>query len=453
MMKSVTPRDIALQVLNKSHHKPHLSSKYLNAVFLQFSPGQALDCAFTLHLIQGVFRWKARLDWIIKSRLNFSFNKLQTRILNILRIAVYQIFFMDRVPDSAAVDEAVKQAKKNGRKHLSGFVNGILRSICRQRNQIAYPERQKDQVEYLSVYYSYPPWLAEKWIRETGADSAELLMESLNHAPSIIIRRNRLKIRRSTLIKCLASEGVIGKPTHYSPDGIELNNLRGGVSELIAFKKGLFQVQGEAAQISSFLLDPRPEELILDVCAGLGGKTTHLAEITGGKAFLYALDKNYGKLIKQKETSVRLGINCIQSIVADAEKPLNFLFRKPFDKILIDGPCSALGILHRHPDGKWSRDESTIKHLPFIQKKLLMNTVPLLRNGGSMIYLTCTISQEENEGLIQSFLDSCPEMNLIDLKKRVPENYLQLIDENGFYKTLPYKHGMEGFFGALFRKN
>jgi len=185
-----------------------------------------------VHLVQGVLRWRLRLDWIIRQTINFSFKKIEPSILNILRIALYQISFMDRVPESAAVNEAVKQTKAIGRDHLAGFVNGILRNICRQKDQITFPDRENDQINYLSVFYSYPVWLVEKWIRELELDSTERLLEAGNRIPGLVIRTNNLKVDRSGLIKRLEKEGVTGRPTPFSPEGIKIEDLKGPVNQL-----------------------------------------------------------------------------------------------------------------------------------------------------------------------------------------------------------------------------
>ena len=451
-MKPVIPRNLALNTLNSLDHSPGFAERFLEQSFQQNQHISERDRAFVVHLVQGVLRWRLRLDWIIGQTINFSFKKIEPHILNILRIAIYQISFMDRVPESAAVNEAVKQAKTIGREHLVGFVNGILRNICRQKDQITFPDRENDRINYLSVFYSYPIWLVEKWIRELGLDSTEHLLEAENIIPGLVIRANGLKIARSGLIKRLEKEGVTGTPTSYSPEGIKIEGYKGPVNQLNSFKEGLFQVQGEAAQICSHLLFPIQGESILDLCAGLGGKSTHLAELTQYKGDILALDISHSRLVSLFQSSRRLGIECIRPIVANAGSHLSSLFRYSFDKILIDAPCSGLGVISRHPDGKWIRDENDIKRLARIQKTILNEAAPLLKRGGKMLYVTCTISREENEEVVSDFLEHNKGMTLENLKDHVPEWGLDLIDDNGFFKTFPHIHKMDGFFGALFIK-
>ncbi len=445
-------RDLALKVLNSLDHNSGFPEQLLERTIEQYPHVTQRDRAFAVHLIQGVFRYRLRFDWIIKQSVRFSFKKVEPPILNILRIALYQIFFMDRVPESAAVNEAVKQAKAMGKGHASGFVNGILRQICRRKDQIKFPDPKNDRVQYLSVYHSYPEWLVKMWIRELGPDPVEPLLEAENRIPDLVIRANSLEIGRSDLIGLLEKEDVTAVPTLHSPDGIKVAGLKGPVNHLNTFKKGLFQVQGEAAQICSHLISPGSGESILDLCAGLGGKSTHLAEIMGGKGRVLSLDISHGRLLRLLETSRRLGIGCIQPVVADAGVCLSSVLRRPFDKILLDGPCSGLGTLSRHPDGKWSKDETDVKRLARLQKRILNNALPLLKKGGVMLYVTCTISRAENEDVVSAFLKQNSGVILENLKDHAPEWGLELIDDQGFLKTFPHVHGMDGFFAALFRK-
>jgi len=446
------PRNLALTVLNRFDRDSGFPEQHLEGA-IAHNPGiSKRDRAFAVNLIQGVFRFRLRFDWIIKHSLRFSFNKVEPPILNILRIALYQIFYMDRVPESAAVNEAVKQAKAIGKGYASGFVNGILRRICRQKDQIDFPERSESNVRYLSVYYSYPEWLVEKWCRELGIESAERLLEAENRIPNLVIRANRLKTDRTELLGLLAEEGITAAPAGYSPEGIKLMGLKGPVDRLGTYKKGLFQVQSEAAQICSHLISPGSGSFILDVCAGLGGKSTHLAELMGGKGRVLSLDISHGRLVRLLGNSHRLGIGCIQAVVADACASMSFILRSPFDKILVDGPCSGLGVLSRHPDGKWSRDETDVKRLSYLQQCILNEVASLLKKGGAMLYVTCTISKEENEDVVSAFLKQNTEMVLEDLKDHAPGWGREFIDDHGFFRTLPHVHGLDGFFAALFRK-
>jgi len=452
-MNVETPRDLALRVLNDLSRKPGFSASSLDNLFRSASYLEERDRALISQLVQGVVRWKTRLDWSIGQSADFPLKKISLPVLNLLRLALYQILFLDRVPESAAVNEAVKQAKKRQPPYVVSFVNAVLRNVCRSKNQISFPDRGKSPVEYLSVFYSYPEWLVRKWIREWGIDFAEALLEAQNRFPALTVRSNPLKINRSDLIHRLEAEsGILGKPTPYSPQGVRLENFRGKVDQEKPFHEGLFQVQDEAAQLTSILLSPLTGESVLDLCAGYGGKTTHLAELMGDKGKVIALDMNRTRLVSLATNGVRLGVRSVLPIAADASKDLSSLFRVRFDRIVVDAPCSGLGVISRHPDGKWNKKEEDIPRLAQLQKAILNRACSLLRNGGSLLYVTCTLSREENEEVVEACLAGRKDMALEDLRDRAPLWARDLIDDRGFLRTFPHLHGMDGFFGALMRK-
>ena len=446
------PRDFALAALNHVDSSQGFQKRYLETCFFE-NPGLSeRDRAFIVHLVHGAWRWQIRLDWIVKQAVRFPFKNIEPPILNILRLALYQIFFMDRVPESATVNEAVKQARDVGNNHVAGFVNGILRNICREKDRISFPDRGQERDLYFSVFYSYPLWLVEKWIRELGPDAAERLLDAGNLIPHTVIRVNTLKTDRKGLLERLNEEGVTGSPSLYSPEGVTLQGLKGPVNRLTTFKEGLFQVQGEAAQIGSHLLLPRSGDSVFDVCAGLGGKSTHLAALMEDKGSILALDRSRRRLISLLQSSIRLGAGSVNPVVADASGPLSTFLRYPFDKILVDGPCSGLGVISKNPDTKLTKRVGDIQRLARLQTTILNQAVHLLRKGGRMLYLTCTISREENEDVVETFLEMNSEIVLENLKSTIPEWGFDLIDDNGFFRTFPHIHRMEGFFGALFRR-
>ena len=452
-MNVETPRDLALRVLNDLSRRPGFSANSLDNLFRSTPHLEERDRAFISQLVQGVVRWKARLDWSIRQSADFPLKKISLPVLNLLRLALYQILFLDRVPESAAVNEAVKQAKKRQPPYVVSFVNAVLRNVCRNKNQIPFPDRGKTPVEYLSTFYSYPEWLVRKWIREWGMDVAEALLDAENRIPTLTVRSNPLKINRGALIRRLeAEQGIVGKPTPYSPQGVRLENFRGKVDQEKPFQEGLFQVQDEAAQLTSILLSPLAGETVLDLCAGYGGKTTHLAELMGDQGKVIALDMNRTRLVSLATNGVRLGVRSVLPIAADASKDLSSLFRVRFDRIVVDAPCSGLGVISRHPDGKWNKKEEDVARLAQLQKAILNSSCSLLRRGGTLLYVTCTLSREENEGVAEACLAGRKDMVLVDLKDQAPLWAKDLIDDRGFLRTFPHLHGMDGFFGALMRR-
>jgi 16S rRNA (cytosine967-C5)-methyltransferase len=452
-MSRKTPRDLALGVLDDLSRKPGFSASSLDDLFRSRPQLGARDRAFISQLVQGSVRWRARLDWTIRQSSDSPLKKISPRVLNLLRLALYQILFLDRVPESAAVNEAVKQAKKRHPPYVVSFVNAVLRKACRNKNQISFPDRSKNPVEYLSVFNSYPEWLVRKWIREWGFELTEALLEAQNRVPGLTVRSNALRISRDDLIRRLEAEsGIVGKPTPYSPQGVRLENFRGRVDQGKAFRDGLFQVQDEAAQLTSLLLSPAAGERVLDLCAGYGGKTTHLAELMGDKGKVIALDMNRARLVSLATNAVRLGIRSAVAVAADASENLSSLFRVKFYRIVVDAPCSGLGVLSRHPDGKWNKKEEDIPRLAQLQKRILNGGCSLLLRGGMLLYVTCTLSREENEEVVESCLTGNKNMALVDLRDQAPWAR-DLIDDRGFLRTFPHRHGMDGFFGALMRKS
>jgi 16S rRNA (cytosine967-C5)-methyltransferase len=453
-MKADTPRDLALRVLDDLSRKPGFSASRLDKLFRSKPLLDDRDRAFISQLVQGSVRWRAKLDWAIRRTSNSPLKKISPSVLNLLRVAVYQIFFLDRVPESAAVNEAVKQARKRHPPYVVSFVNAVLREVCRSKNQIPFPDRAKNPVEYLSVVYSFPEWLVRKWIREWGMEFSEALLESQNRIPALTVRCNLLKINRSDLVHRLQTEsGIAGRPTSYSPQGVRLEDFRGKIDQAKSFRNGLFQVQDEAAQLTSIFLAPVAGESVLDLCAGYGGKTTHLAELMGDKGRVIALDMNYTRLVNLAANAVRLGIRSAVTVTADASGDLSSLFRVPFDRIVVDAPCSGLGVISRHPDGKWNKEEEDIPRLAKLQKAILKSGCSLLRRGGTLLYVTCTLSKEENEEVVDDCLAGNNLMTLVDLKNRAPKWAKDLIDDRGFLRTFPHIHHMDGFFGALLRRN
>jgi 16S rRNA (cytosine967-C5)-methyltransferase len=451
-MKKQKPRDLALQALNRLSREAILSDRILDDLFRSSPDLDERDRAFISHLFLGVLRWRLRLDWVIEENLQFPLRRIDPSVLNILRMAVYQLLFMSRVPESAAVDEAVKQAKLNHPRHVVSFVNGILRNICRRKDAASFPDPKKNRVLYLSRFHSCPEWLVLKWIHEWGVEVAENLLAAGNRIPDLVIRANQLRLSRSQLVERLRGEGILGRPTPFSPQGLLLEDLKGRVDELRSFREGLFQVQDEAAQIASFLLAPQPGKSVLDVCAGFGGKSTHLAELMKDQGKVIALDRDARRLLSLEANRLRLGIKNIFPLMADATQDISSLFRTRFDAILIDAPCSGLGVLSRHPDAKWNKSEEDVRRLADLQKSLIRRAVPLLRKGGKLLYVVCTISKEENEDVVRQSLDTDRGIVLCDLREQAPEWAQSLIDQEGFFRTFPNRDGMDGFFAALFRK-
>ena len=442
------PRRICLSILNRLISNSPFSDQLLKS-YLNRSDLDERDRAFVVNIVQDFIRWKLRIDWIIKQFIKSPFKRLEPYVLNVLRIAVYQIYFMDKVPEFAIVNEAVNQAKRKG-KYIANTVNGILRNICRNKGKINYPDKEKDPIGFLSTYFSFPEWLVKKWIDEIGYKETEKLLNALNETPNIVIRTNLLKISRDDLVKRLRQKGMEAYATKYSPSGIIIKRLHRDVSDMEEYKEGLFFVQDEASQICAYILDPRPDEIILDACSGLGVKAIQMVELIK-KGKIISLDINPKRLLILAQTLKKEDMEDIVFPIAGDGCSAFSLFKCKFDKILIDAPCSGLGTIRRHPDIKWTKKEEDIKMLSDLQKRLLDGVSPCLKKNGRMIYVTCTISKEENEEVVEEFLKRHPEFSLLDISKEFPW-LKELVNENGFLRTYPHIHDMDGFFCALFER-
>jgi len=356
------------------------------------------------------------------------------------------------VPERAAIHEAVSQAKALGHEALSGMVNGTLREVVRKGGAIFFPDRVRDPVGHLSVVHAYPTWLVSRWIRQWGTARAEALMEAGNQSPRLVLRVNRLRTSREEVMGDLEAQGVKVAPSPYAPDAIRVSSHRGPVTRLKGFQEGRFSVQGEAAQAAVRLLGPQPGERILDVCAGLGGKSTYLAELMGDRGVVVALDKDVRRLRELRRGAGRLGIHSLRPVAARADRQMPLQQTRPFDKIVVDVPCSGLGVVSKHPDGKWVRNEKDIPRLAQLQARILGQASRFLCPGGMLLYLTCTLTPEENEYVVEGLLRAGKEWALVDLKKTAPPCAADLVDAQGFFRAYPDRHGTEGFFGALIRR-
>jgi len=410
---------------------------------------QGPDRRFLPELVYGVLRRQATLDYIIKNFSSQKLERLERTVLLLLRLGLYQIFYLNRVPVSAAVNETVKMAKVLAPR-ATGFVNAVLRSADRGRNSISYPDRGKDPSGYLSIAYSHPDWLAKAWIGQLGLDEAEELARAMAEPPPIIIRVNTLKKNRQQLMDILATEGVQCEACRFAPTAVRVT-LNGSVLRLNSFRDGLFMVQDESSQLTAIFLEPHPGEKVLDACAAPGGKTTHIAQLMEDRGEIIACDVINRKLSLIDENAARLGVASIKTVFMDMSKPSQVLSEGAFDRILLDAPCSGLGVIRRNPEGKWWKSPVDTTNLAKGQKALLENVATYLKPGGSLLYATCSTSVEENEAVITDFLSRHDEFMPEDLHQLFPDMG-ELFTPDGFFRGWPHRNGMDGFFAARLRR-
>ena len=441
---AVGPGKLHWLILDVGVRRPNQSWKWPAWIMLS-----GPDRGLYTELVYGTLRMQGTLDHIIGQFSKSPLPRLERTVVLLLRLGLYQMFFLDRVPVSAAVNETVNLAKQYASRS-SGFINAVLRSADRGRDSIIYPDPEKEPAAFLAARHSHPLWIVEKWLQQLGFADAAALAAVMSDPPPFTIRANRLKIGRDALIKRLQSEGVTAVPCTYAPDGLVITSSV-SLSSLKSFTEGLFAVQDEASQLAAFLLAPEPGNAILDLCAAPGGKATYLAELTGDRCTLVACDVNPRKLALIREVIERLGIQSITTTLLDATKPLEKLKPQLFDRILVDAPCSGLGVIHRNPEGKWWKEPTDPARLAVTQRAILENAALRLKPGGIMVYSTCSTSLEENERVVDNFIKQHPEFVVEPISGVLPQA-LGMQTGQGFFRSWLHRDGMDGFFAARLKK-
>lgn len=420
----------------------------LDAILSQDDLTNIHDRRLLTQIVYGTLRMRGHLDWIIHRLYTGNFDLMEMGIKNILRTAMFQMWYTDRIPDFAIVDEAVEITKI---KHPagSGLVNAILRNAIRGKDKITYPDVEKDPALYISIIHSHPLWLVSRWMEIFGLDETIAICRANNEIPPYSLRVNRLKTSRELVTEELLREGFEVKTASFSPDGIIISTLPIPIRETTSYKSGHTQVQDEASQLIAYLVDPKPGDAVFDICAGIGGKTTHLAEIMGNRGKILAIDVNENKIELLKGNIRRQGITIVDAQVKDATKDLGRNFHAAFDKILIDAPCSGLGTLRRNPEIKWRISKESLRKAVLLQKAILKRAALYLKKGGVLVYSTCSLLPEENQQIIRDFITDHRDFT----PARPPGTiHSSMIDNRGYLRTYPHRHGMDGFFGAALKK-
>jgi len=448
------PRHIALNVLAFWHKTSLPLDKSLETYAEEISFLPKKDKSLCNALIFGVLRQRESIDWIIREFSHVSFEKIDTKPLYLLRIALFQLMYMDRVPAFAAIDTTINMAKKLSGKKIAGYMNAVLRKAADNFSKVPLPDAKKNSAKFISIKFSMPLWLSKKWINAFGFEATCSLCQQINTIPLITLRTNTLKTKRHSLADSLSLIAKNIQLTTYASDGISFTNPSCPIQDFEAFKLGLFQIQDEAAQIVTQLLAPEPGEKILDACAGLGGKTGHIAQLMENKGIIIAADAETRKLESLQLDSKRLGIDIIQTKIINILKTSIKDFDFYFDRVLLDAPCTGLGVLRRNPDTKWNRSKKDIARLAAKQKKMLAAAANLVKPGGILVYAVCSYEKEENEEVIYKFLDKRKDF-LID-KEFKSDTYAngisQFISLEGFLKTYPDINNMDGFFAARLKR-
>jgi 16S rRNA (cytosine967-C5)-methyltransferase len=406
------------------------------------------DRGLFAELVFGVLRRQGTLDHILTGLLDQPLVKLEPVVLILLRVGLYQLIYLDRIPESAAVNESVNLAKQL-LPRASGLINAVLRNYLRHKDTITFPDPVAAPAASIAARHSHPAWLVKLWFSQLGEEETERLAEASSRQAPLTLRANTLRVTRDDLIHRFSTNGIDVSPCRFSPHGILVEG-RHHIPGLPGFREGLFVVQDEASQMAALLLDPQAGERVLDACAAPGGKATHLAQLMDNRGALTAMDKSGSKLTLIRETTARLGISIIRTMAGDL---LNRSLFPPdtFDRVLLDAPCSGLGVIRRNPESKWRLTSDDITRLAGNQKALLRNAFRLLKPGGVLLYSTCSTGVVENDSVVEDFLSRNSDCVLEDLNEIFP-GYGELFTPRGMLRTWPHRHAMDGFFGARLRK-
>ncbi len=401
------------------------------------------DRALVTELVYGIVRQQRTLDALINQLGTKKADQQPPQLRIILHLGLYQLRYLNQIPDSAAVNTSVELAKTQGLKKLSAVVNGLLRQYIRLAAKADPLQLPDDPVQRLGILYSFPDWMIEIWIEQFGIIETEKLCAWFNQSPQIHLRVNPLKTSVAEVQTAFAEIGITLEAIPELPQALRIIGSAGAITNLPGYNEGWWTVQDASAQLVSHILDPQPGETIIDCCAAPGGKTTHMAELMGDTGKIWACDRADKKLTKIQENAKRLQLTSIETRKGDSRDYDDF--QGIADKVLLDAPCSGLGTLHRRTDLRWRKSRENTQELNQLQRELLDQAATWVKPNGVLLYATCTLNPLENEQVIQAFLNSHPDWRLVK-----PQSPFTTTDN--WLKILPHYHEMDGFFIAKLQK-
>ncbi|TKC18615.1 16S rRNA (cytosine(967)-C(5))-methyltransferase RsmB [Robertmurraya kyonggiensis] len=440
-------RESALNLLEAIEKNQSYSNLLLNNV-IKKNNVEPKDIGLLTELTYGTLQRKMTLDFYLEPFLKKA-RKLEPWVKQLLRITLYQMIYLDKIPDRAAIFEAVEIAKKKGHKGISSMVNGVLRTI--QREGVPSLEEIKDPIERLAIATSHPEWLVKRWVEQLGFEKAQEMCEINLTAPLQTARVNTTKINREQCLQMLQEEGYQVEASPVIPEALKC--LKGNLANSNTFKKGFITIQDESSMLVAHALGVGKDEHILDACAAPGGKSTHIAEKLSLTGQVISLDLHEHKVKLIAENANRLGLNNIETKALDSRKVQEHFEKESFDRILLDAPCSGLGVMRRKPDMKYTKKEEDVFRLHSIQTDLLKAVAPLLKKGGILVYSTCTVDDVENQKIVDAFLAENSEFEGdLGFKNRMPEA-IQPLCKDYSLQILPQDFGSDGFYIAVLKKN
>lgn len=441
-ISQINSRTKIVEILTKVETRQAFSNKLLDIELKDFDE---TDRRFITEVVNGVLRWRLRLDWFLNQLYLGEYENLIPDVKNNLRSSVYQLVFLDKIPPYAVLYEAVEIAKEKFNQKTANLVNAILRNFLRQHKKFKILETQLDVLDRFAFKYSHPKWLVQRWIEYWGIDEVTLLCQANNTRPRLSIRINELLADRDVLLKSLDENGVVFEIHPDFNNFIWIDNFQ-ELRKLDLLNKGWIFVQDVSTTLPVLALDAKPGEVVLDMCAAPGGKTVYIAEKMENQGKILALDRHLSRIRLINDNLQRMKFSNYFSIVADGSAlPMNITF----DRILLDAPCSGFGVLNKRVDLKWKRTEQDILNMIKLQRKLLNSAAQSVKPGGIIVYSTCTIEPEENEKVIETFLEEHHNFELESLIDIIPNKYL---GNNYFVQTFPHKQKMDGSFAARLKK-
>ena len=423
-------RAAAIRIIYSVSEKDSYSNVTLSKV-LRREKFKDIDRRFCTELVYGTIKMGQSIDWIISKYINRPLKDIDPMILAILRVGIYQIFFLDKIPNSAAVNESV-EITKHYRARAANFVNAVLRSAIREPKKAEFPS--DDSAQSIAISMFHPQWIVERWIKQFGVEETKKLCAADNKEPPISLRVNLLKTTRAAVLEMLADKGIKAERSKFVNEGIICRDLNCSLDNLDVLQNGYCQVQDESSMIVSHILAPRPGNFIIDCCAAPGGKATHIAEIMKNRGRVVANDIYKHKIEQIEENAKRLGIKIIETMQIDA-RMIGAEFEKMADGLLIDAPCSGLGVLRRKADLRWKKSYDELIGLPKLQLEIINGASSALKVGGTLVYSTCTLEKAENDWVIKKFLNTHQNFKF-EMKKTL----------------FPHIHNTDGFFIAKMRR-
>lgn len=443
-------RRLAYQVLLNLEKQASYPDRLMRAALQRHPQLKPEERALFTELVYGVLRWQGTLDWHIDQLSTVKPHKIASSVRLLLRLALYQILNLDRIPDHAAVNETVRIARTTHPPHVAGFINAILREAIRREGRWPWPSPEREPDAFLTATTSHPRWFVQRCLKEFGFEETTALCQANNTIAPLVLRVNCPKVSLSQLLGRLREAGVRAEPSPRLANAVRLVGPRQDLGGLPGFQEGWFQVQDEASQLVSLILDPRPGERILDLCAGFGGKTTHIGTLMANSGEIIAVDKSSWKLQELQQNALRQGLTIITTLAGDARE-LSPAKLGRFDRVLLDAPCSGFGTLRRKPDIKWRRHPKDPYRFSRQQRELLKRASLLVKKGGILVYATCTIFPEEDEWVSDGFSQSHRNWDLERVPDLLPLRCCDMV-QGHYFRSWTHRHSVDGFFSARWRR-